>query len=121
MSSDTSTSLSIEHTTTPAAVLLTATGEIDGATAPQLAQQLQDAFTRVRAPVPLVIDLTAVKFLSSAGLSILLAAHEQCADAGIPLRIVTTSHAVLRPIQVTGLDTVLTVVDTLAQATQPPA
>jgi anti-sigma B factor antagonist len=89
-------------------VVLTCRGEVDSATAPQLRAAVADG---LRDPDggPVVLDLTAVTFLSSTGLGALVDAHRAAARAGEPLRVVV-DHArpVLRPIQLTGLDEVLT-------------
>jgi anti-anti-sigma factor len=93
------------------ATVLSVRGEVDLATAPAL----RSTITRVaRAERKLlVIDLMAVTFLSSAGLLVLV----EAAEAGRPeVRVVATGRESLRPIRVTGLDTVLTMRETLADA-----
>lgn len=91
-------------------------GEIDIVTAPQL----QDAAERVlvSAPTRLVLDLTGVGFLASAGLAVLVTCRRRCGD-GIEFRVVADSAAVLRPLELTGLDTEFTVVRSLDAALQP--
>jgi anti-anti-sigma factor len=58
---------------------------------------------------PVVLDLTEVTFLSSTGLGALVDAQHAADRIGAPLRVVV-DHArpVLHPIQLTGLDEVLT-------------
>lgn len=94
----------------PGAVVVTVGGEIDGWTAPQLRQELD---TAQRQAGTLVVDLTAVTFLGSPGLRVLLDA----AVDGAPLRVVV-DHArpVVRPLEITGLDTVLATYDTVDDA-----
>lgn len=76
-------------------------GEIDMLTAPVLdsivASQLQSW------PRALVLDLSEVGFMSSAGLASLMAARRQAAQAAVPLRVVCSTEPVLRPLTVTGL------------------
>lgn len=81
--------------------LLEAAGEVDMLTAPQL----EDAAGRALddAPAVLVLDLTKVTFLSSAGLSVLIRSHQR-AGAGTTVRIVADSEYTLRPLQLMGLD-----------------
>jgi anti-sigma B factor antagonist len=89
-------------------VVLTCRGEVDSVTAPELRSAVLDG---LRDPDggPVVVDMTEVTFLSSTGLGALVDAHRAAARLGEPLRIVV-DHArpVLRPIQLTGLDELLT-------------
>ena len=84
--------------------VLTVAGEIDLSVAGPLRDKITQCLdTR---PTVLVIDLSAVTFLSSPGLSALVDAQR----AGAPdttVRIVAAGRAVLRPMQITGLDRVL--------------
>lgn len=80
---------------------VTVAGEVDCSSAPEvrvLLDQLVDG-----APTEIVVDLTGVTFLDSAGLSVLAAAHRQALAAGGRLRVVATTRAVIRPLQITGL------------------
>ena len=86
---------------------ITVEGEVDCSTAPQLAACLDSALTSGSAEV--VVDLTAVTFLDSAGLHTLVSAHGRATGLGIPLRVRVATRAVLRPIQVTGLEHVLSI------------
>ncbi len=95
------------------AVVLRVTGELDLATAPKV-QQKTDAALRERPPV-LVIDLTAVTFLASAGMAVLVAAHRQAAP-GTAVRVVAASRVTLRPLQLTKLTAELAVFPTTEQA-----
>ena len=52
------------------------TGELDLATAPKL-QRKVDGTLREDPPAVLVIDLSAVTFLASAGMAVLVAAHRR--------------------------------------------
>jgi anti-sigma B factor antagonist len=51
----------------------------------------------------LTVDLTAVSFLDSAGLCVLAAAHRRAAAQQVGLRVLASSRAVVRPLQITGL------------------
>lgn len=89
-------------------VVLTLTGDLDSATASQLHAAVLDELHQP-GHGPLVLDMTAVTFLSAAGLGALIDAHHDAIDHAEPLRVVV-DHArpVLRPLQLTGLDQVLT-------------
>ena len=91
-------------------VVVSAVGEIDITSASQLRDELEEVAGEGFVPV---IDLSGVEFMGSVGLSVLLAASEQ-AD---PQRVrVVVSPQVRRPIEVTGLDKVLGLFDTLDDA-----
>ncbi|WP_280426357.1 STAS domain-containing protein [Nocardia carnea] len=90
--------------------VVTVHGEVDMASAPQLQAALEDA---QRGGNPLVVDMSEVGFLGSAGLSVLLVTTEAAGAAG--LRVVA-SDAVRRPIELTGLDKMLAVYDSLDTA-----
>jgi anti-anti-sigma factor len=75
-------------------------GEVDMVTAPAVESQVV-ALLKER-PRVLVIDLTAVRFFSSAGLAVLALAHRE-SDVSTELRVVANDPAVLRPLELTGL------------------
>ncbi|WP_433654604.1 STAS domain-containing protein [Nocardia sp. CA-128927] len=93
------------------AAVLTIGGEVDAASAPQLQSGIEDALGAK--PALLVVDLSGVRFFGSAGLSVLLLAVEAVTKNG--LRVVV-SPQVRRPIEVTGLDGILDIFDTLQDA-----
>lgn len=78
---------------------LVAEGEIDASTAPELADRLD--------PLPgdgeLRLDMSAVEFMDSSGLRILIDAHQRAEAADRRLVIVSPSSAVARVIEITGL------------------
>ena len=91
-------------------VRVTVAGEVDAATTPRL----RDALAAARTGAGLrsvVVDLSLVGFLDSCGLTALTEAHEACEAAGQRLEVVYATEAVRRPLVVTGLHRVLTVVD----------
>jgi len=87
-------------TTGPAARVAT-TGEIDSSSAPQLKAELDRLLDD--GVGELTVDLDGVTFLDSAGLCVLAAAHRRAVAAGVRLRILASSRAVIRPMQITGL------------------
>ena len=80
---------------------VTATGEIDCTSAPELRAILDRLVDD--APREIVVDLTGVTFLDSAGLCVLAAAHRRLLAAGGRLRVLAATRAVIRPLQITGL------------------
>jgi anti-sigma B factor antagonist len=78
-------------------------GELDMLTSPSL----QDHLSRLFATRPdrLIIDLSQVSFLGSAGLQVLLDARRAADQQATTLqRSGTNQHAVARPLTITGLD-----------------
>ncbi len=93
--------LTVEALAVDGAARLVLTGEVDCSTAPQLRRALDDAFAGQ--PREVVVDLEAVTFLDSAGLSTLAIAHRTAAGQGARLRVLVGTRAVARALQVTGL------------------
>lgn len=94
--------LQISSRRLPTAVIVTASGEIDLATADRLAAVLQAELDN--RPGVVVIDLTRVQFLGSSGLSVLAATDHAASTSGQVVRIVTgEQHPVVRPLAVSGL------------------
>ncbi len=78
-----------------------AAGEIDSTTAPLLSQHLTELLdTQVR---ELTVDLRGVSFLDSAGLCVLATAHRRAVRQDVRMRVLASSRAVVRPLQITGL------------------
>jgi anti-sigma B factor antagonist len=100
----------VQRTVENHSVVVSAIGEVDMLTAPRLSTQLDLAEAIVVPPAPVVLDLTGLTFLSSAGLSVLLAHHRRCAALGSRLEIVPGGRAVTRPITMTNLHRVLDLV-----------
>jgi anti-sigma B factor antagonist len=88
-------------------------GDIDLATVPALEAAISEAL--IPRPTGLVIDLTAVGFLASAGLQALVATHNTVSDTA-QFAVVANSAATSRPIQLTGLDQIFQLFPTLDEA-----
>jgi anti-sigma B factor antagonist len=86
--------------------LLVLRGELDMSTAPQLRECLVEIIDE-RARI--VIDMEALDFLDSAGLGILVGGLKRARTHGGELELVCSSSAVLKPIEITGLDRVFTI------------
>jgi anti-sigma B factor antagonist len=82
-------------------VRVIATGEIDSSSSPVFERHLDGVLEG--SLDELVIDLCAVTFLDSAGLCVLASVHRRARELQIPLRVLASSRAVVRPLQITGL------------------
>jgi anti-sigma B factor antagonist len=100
-----------------AAVVVTVTGEVDMVTAPAVREAVDEA-RRDPGVAVVVIDLSDVDYFGSAGLQTLLWAHNTVlAHHGLTLRVVVDhTRAVIRPLQITGLDRELPLLCYLEQA-----
>lgn len=82
--------------------LLTAAGEVDTLTAPQLEAAMDELLdTGERG---LVADLTGITFLASSGLAVLIRAAQRAEADDRRLRLVVRGRPVLRPLQITATD-----------------
>jgi anti-sigma B factor antagonist len=104
--------IDVEQVATNVAVVRLA-GDIDLLTAGVLHDRLWPHLDGRNAAV--VLDLTGVGFLGSAGLSELVAAKDTASKAGLRLALVASSRVVLRPLEITGLRSMFEIFDT-AQA-----
>ncbi|MDZ7676802.1 MAG: STAS domain-containing protein [Acidimicrobiales bacterium] len=94
--------------------VLTASGEIDVAAAPTLREQL--AGTIDGGATRLVVDLENVDFIDSTGLGVLVGALRRARSADGDLRLVCTNTRLLRIFEVTGLDEVFAIADSVDDA-----
>jgi anti-anti-sigma factor len=95
------------------AVVLSVSGEVDMLSAPQLAEAIQTA--SAAGPRALIVDLSKVDFLASAGMTVLVTAQ---AEVPPPTRfaVVANGAATSRPIKLMGLDSVLSIYSSLEDA-----
>ncbi|MCW2683293.1 MAG: anti-sigma-factor antagonist [Blastococcus sp.] len=93
--------VSIDVTDSGPTVLVTASGEIDSTSSPVLRQRLDDLLDGEARE--LTVDLGGVTFLDSAGLCVLAAAHRRAVRQGVRMRVLASSRAVIRPLEITGL------------------
>ena len=84
----------------PDTAVLTVRGEIDTLTASAFTAATEELVTA--SGEVLVMDLTEVRFLASSGLAVLISAAHRAEERGIRLRLVITSRAVRRPLEITG-------------------
>ncbi|UGT45680.1 STAS domain-containing protein [Nocardia yamanashiensis] len=92
--------------------VLTVTGEVDLATAPALENAIDSILGGK--PRGLVIDLSDVGFLASAGMAVLVAAHQRAGSTRIA--VVADGPATSRQLKMTSLDQVFALHTTLGDA-----
>jgi anti-sigma B factor antagonist len=88
-------------------------GEIDTLTAPLLRAQLDG---QIAGTPLLVLDLSEVTFLGSAGLAVLVAAKDEADIRGHRFRIVPGSRIVVRALQATGLLAIFDIAEGVPEA-----
>lgn len=93
--------------------VVTATGEIDVETAGSLSDSVTEALTR--AP-RVLLDLSAVTFIDSTGLGVLVRAHRAAEARGGFFAVVHPTPQTRKLVRVLGLDQLLHVYDTHEQA-----
>jgi anti-sigma B factor antagonist len=89
--------------------VISVAGEIDLYTAPKLQSELMAALTA--SPARLIVDMSRVDFCDSTGINVLLAAHRQAREGGGELQLAGPGSATRKVLQVTGLESVFTVLD----------
>lgn len=82
-------------------VVLCLHGELDLASAPLLAQEIENASDTTTAMV--VLDLQELRFIDSTGLRIVLAAHERAQERGQEFALTRASEQVQRLLTITGV------------------
>jgi anti-sigma B factor antagonist len=93
--------------------LLTVGEVVDLATAPALEEAIDGLLADE--PKALIVDLSAVTFLASVGLRLLVSTHEKVSQSG-QFAVVASGPITSRPIQLTKLDQIFAVYPTLGDA-----
>ena len=94
-----------------------ASGEIDLYTAPRLHSELAEVIANAAPASRVVVDMSGVEFCDSTGMNVLLSCLRQVRERGGELELTAPRPAVMKILQVTGLDSVFTIV--AAPATIP--
>jgi len=94
--------------------VVTASGELDVATAPELRAYLHNIVDDGAST--LIVDLSDVGFLDSTTLGVLISVHKRLAEAGGVVELVIPHARLLRIFQITGLDRVFTIHSSLTGA-----
>jgi anti-anti-sigma factor len=112
--------LRVDRRTVDDVLVLRVVGEIDLRTGPQFQEAIEESLES-RPGGRLVIDLSAASFLGSVGLAALAEAARQAEERPAVLRIVVgTNRVVRRPLEMTGLDTVLVLCEHVEDALNSP-
>lgn len=98
------------------ATVLAANGRVDSMTASRLGEAFNQEITAGN--VSLVLDLSGVDYMSSAGLRELVNALKRVKRAGGDLRIAQPSRRVREVMEMAGLDTIFVIFDNAAEAAE---
>ncbi len=99
---------------------MTIRGEIDLYTAPRLHSELAAVLVDGM-PARVVIDMSGVDFCDSTGMNVLLSCLRRVRERGGELEIASPKPAVRKILQVTGLDSVFTLVEAASLDQPKPA
>ena len=94
-------------------VVVAVSGVVDMITAPQVEEAIKTALGKT--PQGLIVDLSHVEFLASAGMGILVAAHDDAPD-GVDLHLVAEGPATSRPLKLVGIADIVPLHATLDEA-----
>ncbi len=98
----------------PQAAVVALSGELDAHTAAQLRTLLAEQL--LAGPGNLILDLSALSFIDSAGLATLIAADKGTRRAGMKLVLAAPAPSVRKVLAITGLESVLATADTVDEA-----
>lgn len=93
--------------------VVAAVGTVDVLTAPQLNEAVDALLTE--SPSAVIVDLTEVDFLASAGMSALISVHERISGSG-HFAVVASGPVTNRPMRLVGLHEVIAMYETLDEA-----
>jgi anti-sigma B factor antagonist len=96
------------------AVVLEVSGAVDEVTAPSLATDLDVVL--MSEPALLVIDLTAVEFMSSAAMNLLIETQRLTAAMATNVRVAADGTATSRPMRFIGIDRIIELYSTVDEA-----
>ena len=97
--------LNIEKNTNASELTVSLTGRLDTTTAPELEKELKASLDGV---TTLVIDMTALDYISSAGLRVLLSAQKTMNKQG-EMKVVHVGETIMEIFEVTGFSDILTI------------
>lgn len=98
-------------------LVVTGAGELDVHSAPILQAELDPIAQRAGAAI--VVDLSAVGFIDSTGLGVLVTTLKHVRESSGTLDVVVSSPRVLKVFTLTGLDVVIPLHETLDEALPP--
>jgi anti-sigma B factor antagonist len=92
-------------------------GDLDASTA----SQLRASFDTLVHPMPVLIDLSGVPFVDSAGLGALVGGVRRIREAGGTVTVCAGRRSIARVLRTVGFDRVVHLVDSLEEVPTPPA
>ena len=95
--------------------VVAASGDVDMLTAPQLRDAVVAALGKD--PSGLIVDLSEVNFLGSAGMQVLMEAHNQTGES-VRFAVVADGPATSRPLKITGIADLIAMYASLEDALQ---
>jgi anti-anti-sigma factor len=93
--------------------IVSVAGVVDMLTAPQLEEALRTALGQ--SPERVVVDFSAVEFLASAGMGILVAVHDEVSP-NVKLSVVAEGAATSRPLKLLGIADIIPLHATVDEA-----
>ncbi|MCG5433975.1 STAS domain-containing protein [Mycobacterium sp. MYCO198283] len=94
-------------------VVVSAAGVVDMLSAPQLQEAIRAALAKD--PTGVVVDFTDVEFLASAGMGVLVAAHDEKPES-VTLSVVADGPATSRPLKLVGIADIIELYPTRDEA-----
>jgi anti-anti-sigma factor len=95
--------LTVETTYTGDIATIALAGEIDMLTSTRLNREFETVLDRVPAPAHVRVNLGDVGFMDTSGVAILLKARRRALELGCRFTVSTTSPAIARLFEITGL------------------
>ena len=109
----TQSSCTLEQRRVDGVNVVAVTGVVDMLTAPELEKAIAEAAES--SPAAVVVDMTEVEFLASAGMGVLIAAQDELAPA-IRFAVIADGPATSRPLKLVGVTDVVDLYATLDEA-----
>jgi anti-sigma B factor antagonist len=106
-------SCAIEERRVDSVSVVSVAGTVDMLTAPDLEKAIAEAAKT--SPTAVVVDMTGVEFLASAGMGVLIAAQDELAPA-VKFAVVADGPATSRPLKLVGVTDVVDLYPTLDEA-----
>jgi anti-sigma B factor antagonist len=108
-----SSSCAIEERRIESISVVSVAGVVDMLTAPELEKAIAEAAKS--SPTAVVVDMTGVEFLASAGMGVLIASQDELSPA-VTLAVVADGPATSRPLKLVGVTDVVDLYATLDDA-----
>ncbi|WIM88881.1 STAS domain-containing protein [Candidatus Mycobacterium wuenschmannii] len=95
-------------------LIVSVRGGLDEVTAPSLATQLDESM--IHQPRVLIVDLTAVHFMSTSGISLLVEMQRLTRSTSATLRVVADGPATSRPMHLLGVERLIELYPSMREA-----